>query len=288
MLLVLLISCVFISSTLSTNPLHNSIIRDYVSSSPAPPSFDFRSSHPSCVPPIKNQLSCNSDFAFSSTYALAARHCLRTGTLVSPSEMELISCSVSNGCEGGFLTHVSDYVSAQGLRSSSCYPFTQNPSSCQPNYCTEGLIGFHPVVWTHPTEYKFSVSNEWLKEELWLSGPIVVTIPLYHSFRFYSSGLYYPSVDEAIIGFTTVNLIGYDDISNTFTLSNSYGREWGLDGYFRISQNSNFSLGISVMAFDPDPELIPTDFFWFIVFGSVLGVVLAVFTCVKGIKKALR
>lgn len=55
------------------------------------------------VNPVKNQARCGSCWAFGATACTEAAHFIKTGTLLSLSEQELVSCSTANyGCNGGW------------------------------------------------------------------------------------------------------------------------------------------------------------------------------------------
>jgi C1A family cysteine protease len=46
-----------------------------------------------------------------------------------------------------------------------------------------------------------------------------------------------PAQDETILGGHAVLVVGYDDSKNSFIVRNSWGKDWGLDGYFYMDYN---------------------------------------------------
>lgn len=72
---------------------------------------------------------CGSCYTFSATGALESRYAIKTKNLVSRSEQYKVDCVyggiyVSDGCNGGYMTDVFDYVAKNGDFAAASYPYT--------------------------------------------------------------------------------------------------------------------------------------------------------------------
>ncbi|ETV90497.1 papaya proteinase 4 [Aphanomyces invadans] len=89
------------------------------------------SSH-KCNPPVANQGSCGSCWAFSTVGTVEAAHCIATGDLVALSEQQVVSCSTnggSMGCNGGFPPSAIDWMQ-QGVCLETDWPYTAQTGAC--------------------------------------------------------------------------------------------------------------------------------------------------------------
>ena len=98
-----------------------------------------------------------------------------------------------------------------------------------------------------------SLVHTWLK-----TGPVTVLIDAYPLFS-YSTGIFYPTAKTKC---TTVNhavtLVGYGYDSETkfnyWLVRNSWGRKWGMAGYFKVKDVQNIendSCFLTEWAFQP-------------------------------------
>jgi C1A family cysteine protease len=68
------------------------------------------------------------------------------------------------------------------------------------------------------------------------NSPIIFGILVYSSFMSSTNGIIpYPNTQkEMLLGGHCITIVGYDDSTQLFTCSNSWGTSWGLKGYFTL------------------------------------------------------
>jgi len=118
----------------------------------APTSVDWRNS--GAVTGVKNQGSCGSCWAFSTTGALEGATKIHKGTLYSFSEQQLVDCSTRNsGCNGGLMDYAFAYLKTAKAMQESAYPYTGRQAACKYN-AAQGIIstsGYVDVAASNPT-----------------------------------------------------------------------------------------------------------------------------------------
>eukprot|EP00488_Nonionellina_sp_1-RS-2012_P001320 TRINITY_DN211_c0_g1_i2.p1 TRINITY_DN211_c0_g1~~TRINITY_DN211_c0_g1_i2.p1 ORF type:complete len:210 (-),score=77.48 TRINITY_DN211_c0_g1_i2:52-681(-) len=145
----------------------------------------------SYVSAVKNQGSCGSCWAFSTTGSIESRTAIKnqqTGdAIVTLSEQQLVDCSKSygnDGCEGGLMDYAFKYVEATGgLCSEDEYEYTGKDGTCQASQCTTlyDPIGSYSDV---------TADSETSLEAAVAAGPVSIAIEADQSaFQFYSGGV---------------------------------------------------------------------------------------------------
>ena len=126
----------------------------------------------------------------------------------------------------------------------------------QTNTCNE----FFRSIWNSASFPIPDVSRE--KDEIELtnylatSGPIPVGIDAGpRSFQHYKSGVYYDRSCKKIRLNHSVLLVGYgsDQNGDYYIMKNSWGTDWGDNGYMKMARNRNNACGIASDATIPVP-----------------------------------
>ncbi|XP_054837868.1 procathepsin L-like [Eublepharis macularius] len=205
------------------------------------------------VTPVKNQGACGSCWAFSSTGALEGLHFKRTGNLISLSEQNLMDCSTylgNNGCNGGWMPLAFEYVAQNdGIDSERSYPYqAQSGFPCRYSPWNRAATCDSLVMVQ-------SGSEEALEEAVATTGPVSVAVDASSiHFQFYSSGIFYlescgNTLDHGmlVVGYGVSQWNGQD----YWLLKNSWGTEWGEEGYMQVAKGANNMCGVASAASFP-------------------------------------
>lgn len=216
-----------------------------------PKSIDWRNK--GAVTKVKRQgENCGSCWAFSTVGALEAQHFRNTGRLVSLSPQNLIDCTDTHGngkCVGRSRREAWDWIREHdGIESERMYPYKGRGGRCK--YKKERSVATL-------RDYMFVPSGDEMKlqEAIANIGPISVAIDASHeSFWYYSSGIYHePNCNEDYINHAVL-VVGYgvdEKGREYYIIKNSWGENWGEDGYMKLARNKKNHCGIASSATYP-------------------------------------
>ena len=188
------------------------------------------------VTEVKNQGQCGSCWSFSATGAIESAYAIKTGQLISLSEQELVDCSSANmGCRGGLFDYAFEFVEKYGLCAETDYPYEAQNEDCSKSDCE---------LRVKISSYKdVPKSNEDELLKALLKQPISVAVEADKTgFQFYKSGVFSgrcgTNLDHAIL------LVGYgeEDGIKYWKIKNSWGKNWGEDGYIKILRHGGHNI----------------------------------------------
>lgn len=214
-----------------------------------PEQFDWRNVNGvNYVSPVRNQGECGSCYAFSSLAMLESRLRIMTNNTlkVSFSPQDIVSCSkYSQGCMGGFpFVTAGKYAQDFGAVSEECYPYKGHDYSCNRKHCKRYYVANYKYI----GGFYGGCNEELMKIDLIENGPLTVAFQVYPDFMLYKSGIYQHT--RILLRFNPFHLVshgvlitGYGIDNNTgekfWIVKNSWGTNWGENGYFRIRRGTN-------------------------------------------------
>ena len=229
----------FLNFKPNANAFHNiEAVRLKQTNDLAPDAFDWRDK--GVVTDVKNQSGCGSCWSFGTTGNLEGLYALKKGVIKTFSEQFLIDCDTQdNGCEGGYMINAFDWIKENGgFMSEEDYPFTGQKGTCKQDpskFVDMKVVGY--VKLGFPLgNLLFPCDENEMKEFLYQTGPLAVAInaaPL----QYYTGGI----IDDDNCSNADINhavtLVGYGtDSKDYWIVKNSWGKNWGENGYFRIAR----------------------------------------------------
>ncbi|CAL1413889.1 unnamed protein product [Linum trigynum] len=203
------------------------------------------------VSPVKNQGGCGSCWTFSTTGALEAAYAQAFGKGISLSEQQLVDCAGAfnnYGCNGGLPSQAFEYIKYNGgLETEAAYPYTGKNGLCKFSAQNIGVQVLNSVNITLGAEDE-------LKQAVGLVRPVSVAFQVINSFRLYKDGVFTSDscgstsmdVNHAVLA------VGYgvEDGVPYWLIKNSWGADWGDNGYFKMEMGKNMC-GVATCASYP-------------------------------------
>lgn len=217
------------------------------------------------VTPVKDQDGCGSCWDFAGTGAFESSYLIAENIVADLSEQQVLSCNTGGSdCDGGWPGDAYNLFQSYGAVDESCMPYQANDEiPCTQDECT-------PVAYLQ--YYEDIPNNVNAIKNAAMLGPVSTTFTVYDDFYGYTGGCYeHPGADP--INHAVV-IVGWDDNmcegEGAWIVKNSWGDDWGLDGYFYIKYNS---CGIGSYTQRPTCQIqqIPTLSEWGII---ILGLLL--------------
>jgi inhibitor of cysteine peptidase len=219
-----------------------------------PPSYDWCTLQ-GCTP-VRDQHLCGSCWAFATVASLESSVMIQDGLARDVSEQYLVSCNTEGwACNGGWWAHnyhawkVPPGEAEAGAVSEGEFPYLARDEPCDPPHAHQEKLD----SWHH-------VGDEWsvpavaaIRQAIYEHGPVAAAVCVGPAFQSYQGGVFEThecaAVNHAIL------LVGWDDTQGTdgvWLLRNSWGPDWGEEGYMRIGYGvSNVGFGANYVVYSP-------------------------------------
>ncbi|PKA49900.1 Oryzain alpha chain [Apostasia shenzhenica] len=197
-----------------------------------PDSIDWREK--GAVVGVKDQGSCGSCWAFSTVAAVEGINRIVTGDLISLSEQELVDCDTiyNEGCDGGLMDYAFNFIIDNGgIDSEEDYPYKGFDGACdayRKNAHVVSIDSYEDVPAFSELSLAKAVAHQ----------PVSVSIEgSSRAFQLYESGIFSGSCGTALDHGVTAVGYGTENEEDYWIVKNSWGKEWGEEGYIRMARN---------------------------------------------------
>ncbi|KAK7100347.1 tubulointerstitial nephritis antigen-like [Littorina saxatilis] len=232
-----------------------------------PESFDSRDKWPDKLHPIRDQGNCASSWAFSTTAVASDRLTIESaGAIIEElSAQHMLSCDTDgqDGCTGGKVDRAWYFLRKFGVVTEACYPYdsgkTEKGGECslpvrqRGGDCPSGIQYKREKRYKASPPYRIRPLEREIMKEILDNGPVQAIFEVKEDFYMYKSGVYQYSgltsndpPEARKSAYHSVRLLGWGvertfegDIVKYWIGANSWGPEWGENGYFRIARGVN-------------------------------------------------
>ncbi|XP_065214871.1 cathepsin B-like [Planococcus citri] len=235
--------------------------------------------HCTTISTIQDQSLCGCCWAACTAAAFSDRLCIHSKGMINVniSINHLMTCAKTerlHGCHGGWEEEAWKFIKENGVVSGGqygtfdgCQPFLIKP--CSQKYhmpCDDVDAALTPICrknkcsneWHEPEGKLYKAKYTWMmsgnatnpnneydiRREIYRNGPVTAAFKVYPPFSFYKSGIFNVDLKDweeprnghavRIVGWGVENKIPY------WLIANSWGKEWGESGLFRMLRGSNY------------------------------------------------
>jgi len=184
--------------------------------------------------PIKNQEQCGSCWAFATTENIESVWAIagKANALTPLAPQEIVDCDTGEeGCNGGDPAQAYPWVAQEGgMDTEANYPYTGEDGTCA---FPSGQV----VAQISSYANGYGGSEQQMAANLASTAPFSIIVDA-SSWQDYTSGILPASqcgtnLDHAVIA------AGYDMNSGYWNVRNSWGTDWGMNGYIQLQFGQN-------------------------------------------------
>ncbi|MGQ0738841.1 MAG: C1 family peptidase [Bacteroidota bacterium] len=193
------------------------------------------------VTPIRDQ-QCGNCWAYSAVGAYEGSYKKVNGSFINASEQQAVNC-VDGSCGGGFAYKVMEWMVDLNKNLAT---ETAIPDAGVDQACAGGVppTNYYATDWgvVHPSGDPGKIASVAdIKEAMCKYGPIAASVQVTSLFQNYAGGVFneFPSNYASPSSNHAIVLVGWDDDKGAWLMKNSWGTDWGEDGYMWIKYGTN-------------------------------------------------
>ena len=212
-----------------------------------PPFIDHRNSD--LLSSVKYQGSCGTCVAFAALGVVESEF-LKKNIHLDLSEKYLYFCNSNRDCNSGwYLQGVTNKLMDEGVVEEEFCPYNSLYSLCHSSCHNNKKYKISNYVFIHD----FDEMKQWLAN----NGTLLTRLNIYSDFYYYRNGIYEKNIDN-YRGAHAVVVVGYNDEERYWISKNSWGKNWGIDGYFYIKYGESGMMPYSYGYTIDEPKEITT------------------------------
>lgn len=197
------------------------------------------------VDKVRDQRSCGSCWSFSATGSVSSLQAIQNG-LTKPnsfSTQELVDCSRRYGnaaCNGGTYEGAFEYIIDHGISTSQGYPYIARKHWwCRKRNPVYKINGYQHVPMNDSDQLLNALMNQ----------PLSVAVDA-EVWQYYEDGIIDSNCGVNLDHDVVLVAAGYDSKlkQNYWTIQNSWGPDWGENGYVRVLRQSGTGPGVCGIA----------------------------------------
>ncbi len=205
-----------------------------------PAKWDSRSKN--WVSGVRDQENCGSCWAFAAVAMYESSWLKRYAGSLNTSEQQALDCSDGGSCDGGFSYKVFDWMidKKKNLKKEAGYPYVAKDKPCP---ATATNTQFYAKSWKvlRPDGDITKIADvATIKKAIMKYGAVCASLVANSDWNHYTGGVLNgmpsnaanPSSNHAIL------IVGWNDAKKAFLVKNSWGKDWGLDGYCWVKYNT--------------------------------------------------
>jgi len=187
--------------------------------------------------PVKNQEPCPSCEAYALVAILETLVQYKVGYPFGCdlSEAHLFFCSGGTCKWGVDIKNAAQYLVDYGVPDEGCFPEMHRKCDLPCNLTLPDWqnrsVKIREWGWVEN-------NNEAIKKALIEHGPLAACIYIWKDFYYYHGGIYRHRWGR-LVGGHVITIVGYNDTGGYWICKNSWGRNWGENGWFRVAYDAN-------------------------------------------------